>query len=758
MYERHFGLTETPFRPNAGGAAVFVGPQQARVLTSLKKALSPSDSVIVVTGTVGVGKTTIVTRALETNNARQMVAWIGRMQLAADEVLELLLAGFGVSRRPNGTIQRFAAFKRLLNHWAREDARVVIVVEDATRVGNDALLELESLTAADTGDTSGANIVLMGPPEMNNLINTPALARLRQRSRLAQTINAFSAAEVKGYLKHCIRAAGAEYDAVFADDAADMVYRCSQGIPRVINNLSESTLLTAAEKKLDRINAALVRTVAAEVHGLEPALPASAPAPKEASAKPKKVARIDARPPVADPADARSQPTPEPEYAPESTPAPKPESGAKPTPEVTTSPKPEAKSEPTAKGENEPTAASDAASAPEPELPPSPVEDQFAEPKPRKRIPPLEMTGTDFYRPASGDTVREIPTLRPEAPDDNAASDADSAGKTEESNDKSIGHPLEVDIGSLPPGDPDELPGEELPVLSNSMRVDHPITENLKTPDEPPDVDAPASDPGPAAAHGEERAARVPDLDALEAAIAAAHKREGRPEKVTRDDGRPPLLEPDLQEITLDESLEAQRKKSEAELVKMAEELSRVESLEEMDDAMAETLFGAELEEAAAEALGNGPAEGTPAEGTPAEAAEEPSPVMLDKDAAMEAAMPAGGGQPVQSRPNQQLDDFDMSMSQRYSLVSALNDSATPTANGLPVEITLGKDEKGVPPQAPDAVNPDSFEEQIDTEITQTQKSVNVIPPPLPAPDADTDDEDKKSSTLRGIFRKSSRS
>ena len=103
MYEERFGLKTNPFRLNAEGSAVFTGPQQATIISSLHKALAGTDNVVVVSGPAGVGKTAIVNRALETNKAHQMAATIGRMRLGPDEILELLLAGFGVSRQPNST-------------------------------------------------------------------------------------------------------------------------------------------------------------------------------------------------------------------------------------------------------------------------------------------------------------------------------------------------------------------------------------------------------------------------------------------------------------------------------------------------------------------------------------------------------------------------------------------------------------------------------------------------------------------------------
>jgi general secretion pathway protein A len=269
MYEEHFGLKSRPFGAKAEGAGVFVGPQQAKIMNSLTKGLGAADAVVTVTGPAGVGKTTIVSRALESISPGRMVAWVGRMQLAPDEVLELLFTGFGVSRETRGTIQRFAAFRRLLGERAAAGAQVAIVVEDAQRIGADALIELEALTAADAGDSTSANIILMGQPGLNKLLATPELARLRQRNRLQQKIEAFSEAEVNGYLKHCIREAGGDYDARFDSGVAKILYKCSEGVPRIINTLCETAMTTAMEDGQPRVTTAMMHKVAADAFGYE---------------------------------------------------------------------------------------------------------------------------------------------------------------------------------------------------------------------------------------------------------------------------------------------------------------------------------------------------------------------------------------------------------------------------------------------------------------------------------------------------------
>lgn len=273
MYEAHFGLKSRPFGSKAEGADVFSGPRQVETMTNLRKGLTALDAVVAVTGPAGVGKTTLVSRALDTITPNRMAAWVGRMPLAPDEVLHLLLAGFGVKQPAKSTIQRFAVFRRLLAERAAAGAPVAIVVEDAHRIGVDALAELEALTAADTGDATGANIILMGQPDLKALLAKPELARLNQRTRLRQAIEPFSQPEANGYLKHCIRGAGGNYDEIFDAGVAEIVYSCSEGIPRMMNTLCESALTTAMEDGLTSVSTALMHKVAVDAFGYEGPIP-----------------------------------------------------------------------------------------------------------------------------------------------------------------------------------------------------------------------------------------------------------------------------------------------------------------------------------------------------------------------------------------------------------------------------------------------------------------------------------------------------
>jgi type II secretory pathway predicted ATPase ExeA len=280
MYEAHFGLNSRPFGAKAEGPQIFTGPQQVRAVQGVQKGLVAQDAVVTVSGPIGAGKTTIVAKALETVKPNRMAAWIGRMTLAQDELLDLLLAGFGVRQKVNGSVRRFALFRRIMAERAAAGAAVAVVVEDAIRLGADTLAELEALTAADTGDAIGANIILMGPPELSQFLKDPAVARLKQRIRRRENVAAFSQAEVTGYLKHCMRQAGGDYDALFEPGVDQIIFRCSEGVPRVVNTLCENALTAAMEAGQRRITTGLMHEVASDNYTYEGPPPDFATAPE----------------------------------------------------------------------------------------------------------------------------------------------------------------------------------------------------------------------------------------------------------------------------------------------------------------------------------------------------------------------------------------------------------------------------------------------------------------------------------------------
>ena len=844
MYEAHFGLKSRPFGSKAEGAGIFVGPQQTKLIKSLQKGLGAADAIVTVTGPVGVGKTTMVTRALDSISPNRMAAWVGRMQLASEEVLDLLLAGFGVRQQAKGTIRRFAAFRRLLAERAAAGAPVVIIIEDAHRLGIDALAEIEALTAADTGDTTCANIILMGQPGLHKLLSKPDLARLKQRNRLRQSIDALSLAEVNGYLKHCIREAGGEYDAIFDNDVADIVFDCSEGIPRIINALCETALTSAMEGDSKRVSAALMHKVAAEAYGYDGPLPDAEPVPVEGT-----TAQADEEPelgweapPVAEVVtEEADEPAPAAKDVDEQDLPPAArnivvESGCYPnlkemmrkSAEPPAKPSTDTSIDTPVESEAEPIDdISELINDTQPELSQLKIADV---PELAAADEPEEDTSTTAIQETISEVALKAPTDRVAEPGPEATAAANKTGNGD-GGDKSDGNfdldaALSIDVeetnvmegitpnldtlasevkqadaetAAEPPAkntatEVAPVSADDLPTLSDSMRVDvdkevkrakqvdvaKPVAAKPEVVAEPP----PAVKPAPAVPVSELTARiaaidpdkRNSDVDALEAALAAAKKGEfdipqgasmtpaekriaARPKEVEAPASAP--------EITLDQVISDQCSQN-AELDKFAAEIGNANSLEDMSDGMAETLFGSEdLDQIAAEVIANPPADHESADAPP----EGPSPVALDEPAILKAANDPADRSPGDAghsgpgeielaveappKPAPGLPEGDALKDSVAMRIDMLNSMKSKVEDRPTETVELGSDSPAESVPTRKGPRPEPIENQINTSMTQTLEALNVAKVAENVI-VEEDKEEKKSGGLFSRFRKSS--
>jgi len=780
MYEQHFGLTKRPFPAMTPTADVFVGPQAAAVVASIEKGLSNEDAVVAVSGPAGVGKTTAVRRALNAVGQNRIVISIGRIPLGHDEIIELLLAGLGATQLPKSTVHRFATFRRLLQQYAEQHKRVLIIVEDAVRVGIDALSELEAVTAEDAGVSDGASIVLMGNEGLRELLREPELARLKQRVRARKSIVPLNANEMLGYLKHGLRVAGGDFDSLFASGSADILYGLSDGIPRVVNNLVKATLSSAAASDQKQVTTDLIERVAGEEFGIT--VTHSVAEIEQYVDSAKAIADETQQESGVDAAIDEDEQTPE-------------EIVASEEPATATEPEPQPAEQPRAADESgaEPVELS---AAIETLVLAEPPDDNNAEPSPEQfadTLPNLETLAPELTRSAR-ETLEALDTGEPLAaePKRDAESDDDESNSIDES-------PV---LEELPPEE------EELPTLFAATETD--LRADVTNESEEQPVPEWERDPTLAELR--------PDLDALERAMATAHgDSESEPAKPEPEPARPEPTQPEqaqseqaqpepaavaeeatpaIPEITLDrqiqekieEATEALRQtltdvifedsdaaadlqamstpkatpitdakagkdsdKDTAELKQIAADLAKAKSIDDVDDRLAETLFGEEFSAIAAAVLAKAQEE-MPANDALALQLDEP------QDAATPAADLSGSAaaRSVQEPDTNkaQIND-DSSPAQRLATVRALNGSTAPrrtppTLEGPEAIVMAIEEPADFPPSS--SAQPTPIEDQIETSMTATLKALSI------SGDSTSDDDDAGETKKRGFLSRFRRS
>ncbi len=728
MYKKHFGLEGRVFHGNASGADVYVGPQTTTLLNDINKALAAPDAVVSVTGPVGCGKSTAVAHSLGAISGKNAIVRVGRVPLRRGELLDLLFDHMRIQRRPQRGNQKLALFRNLLLNLAKNDSRMFILVEDALFLGPDILAELEAVTAADSGPADGAAMVVMGDDCLTELLASKSLARLRQRVRLRRNVEPCGVEELRAYLRHCFRRAGGDFDRVFADGAVEHLHVLSGGILRVINNLVESSLEAAAGEKTDSVSLDLISRTADEEFGLTGAF---TPFPKTSIGQPGRPQSDDS---TADP-PASSMPGPEPDAPP----------------------------------------AAQRLAEPDDNIP-----DLIQDTHPALAILDDAPPALSEMPPRQQDTLPDIAQLAAELA-------AGSAGNDDCLPEKRIEptancEPLaERPVTVEPISDAQPAAGETTPTLADAAGTIAAASSAHTAGDDVPDWER---DPTLAELR--------PDLDALERAMAVAHGRDPDAPEDPAPAPKPAMQDTpreeseDIPEITLDDSinrkvdraalesmqsadtedhLETEQQAAEgpgkdditiedtaaggkatAELKTIAFGLSKARTIEDVDDKMAETLFGEELNAAAAAVAAMVAEEAAAAAAQDEATPDAPNPEARPAATAMEQEFEKAWGEipgsevSIESRIEDQKGGLDVSASQRLATVRALNAGQA--------DASLQK----APPVAAPLADPCPIEEQITTSLTQTMKALKVRPEPRAVND---DDDDEPKAGFFSRFRRS---
>jgi len=286
MYKEHFGLEKALFSDGiVRDSDVFFGPRQQLVAANLKIALSTRDSIAILSGPQGVGKTTLASHAVRSATTRLALGWLGSAPLTPHELLEQLLTEFDLSPYKSSRVERLQNWRQFLAEMSITDTRVCVLVEDAQDLEPEILRHLGALTSADPNGCPGANIVLTCPAPPRELLDAPGLESIKQRIRLSCRLEPLSAPDVDAYLHHRAELAGSSFDRIFAPQAGAMLHRYSGGIIRVINNLCETALTVAATRREALLTPDLIMRVAVGLLGMEPIAPPAAPAAAPAPAK-----------------------------------------------------------------------------------------------------------------------------------------------------------------------------------------------------------------------------------------------------------------------------------------------------------------------------------------------------------------------------------------------------------------------------------------------------------------------------------------
>jgi general secretion pathway protein A len=260
-----FGLRENPFTVSPNPRYLYLTRQLQTTLDSLAFGIQSRGGIILLTGEVGTGKTTVVNRLLDWLRERSTpTAFIFNSHLEPKHLFDFMLADFGVRRDSRWKGNTLMCLTEWLSERRRESELPVLIVDEGQGLPLHVLEEIGMLVNLETPQEKLLQVVLVGQPELEEKLNRPEMRYLKQRITLRCRTGIFTLEETHEYIQARLNMAGASGDPIFAPDAINSVHAYSRGIPRVMNLLCEHALIHAYADKVHVVPAPMVEEIARE--------------------------------------------------------------------------------------------------------------------------------------------------------------------------------------------------------------------------------------------------------------------------------------------------------------------------------------------------------------------------------------------------------------------------------------------------------------------------------------------------------------
>ena len=246
MYQKYYKLDKEPFHITPDPEFLFLSESNKQAMATIIWGIEGRKGFIAITGPVGVGKTLII-RSYLANRATDLtkIIYVFNPNVSFEELLETICLEVNVEVVPgkiNRTIRNLQLF--LIDVY-KEGRTVVLIVDEAQNMPTDTLENLRMLSNLETGKDKLIQIVLVGQPELDELLGKYELRQLEQRIAMHATISVFTPKESKAYIDHRLGIAGARTAAIFTGTAVRKIIKEAKGIPRRINILCDNALINA---------------------------------------------------------------------------------------------------------------------------------------------------------------------------------------------------------------------------------------------------------------------------------------------------------------------------------------------------------------------------------------------------------------------------------------------------------------------------------------------------------------------------------
>jgi len=278
MYKQFFGLTKNPFEISPDPYFYHATPRHNEALANLHYGVGRRKGFIVITGEVGTGKTLLV-RCLLAELRKNNIAfgYVFNPLLSTTEFFQYIMADLGLQYSGRSKTEMLLDLNRFLIQRHARGLITALVVDEAQALRPELLEEVRLLTNLETSQQKLLQIVLMGQPELEGVLDSPSLRQLKQRVSLRCQLLPLDEEQTHSYVLSRLERAGAKPGPpIFDAEALAKIYEYSRGIPRIINNLCENAMVNGFAREIRTVTPDMITEVAADFR-----LATTASAPEE---------------------------------------------------------------------------------------------------------------------------------------------------------------------------------------------------------------------------------------------------------------------------------------------------------------------------------------------------------------------------------------------------------------------------------------------------------------------------------------------
>lgn len=255
MYQAFYGFQEMPFNITPDPRFLYLSPTHHDALQHLKYGVQERKGFIVLVGEVGCGKTTLCRRFLnEIDTERFDTALILNPRVTETQMLKAILTELGETKLARSQVDLVAQMNRVLLERIHRGRDIVLIIDEAQNLSFAVLEQIRLLSNLETDQQKLLQIVLMGQPELKEVLAREDLRQLRQRILVHYELHPLSLEDTRHYIHHRLTLAGGMGRPGFTPWALRAIHKGSKGIPRIVNNLCDKAMLSAFIRESDEVN------------------------------------------------------------------------------------------------------------------------------------------------------------------------------------------------------------------------------------------------------------------------------------------------------------------------------------------------------------------------------------------------------------------------------------------------------------------------------------------------------------------------